>query len=122
VDAARIQQVFMNLVLNAIQAMNGGGELNVSIASHADAGRIQVQVTDTGTGIAKKNMDKVFDPFFTTKEQGKGTGLGLAVSYGIVHQHGGDIHVTSTVGKGTTVTVWLPMESSGQKQGDRYGD
>lgn len=120
VDAAQIQQVFMNLVLNAIQAMTGGGELNVRIAPHADAGGIQVQITDTGMGIAEKNMNKVFDPFFTTKEQGKGTGLGLAVSYGIVHQHGGDIHVTSTVGKGTTITVRLPFETDGPTQGDRH--
>ncbi len=110
VDAGQMQQVFMNVVLNAIQAMAGGGRLEAAVERRPDQGRLWIHVQDNGHGIAEKHMSRLFDPFFTTKEQGEGTGLGLAVSYGIVRQHGGDIVVTSTVGRGTTVSVWLPLD------------
>ena len=120
VDADQMQQVFMNLVLNAIQAMEGGGRLDIGIAHDPGRGGIWIHVADTGRGIAEKHMGRIFDPFFTTKEQGVGTGLGLAVSYGIVRKHGGDISVSSTVGKGTTVSVWLPLDPPESDQVDSH--
>jgi two-component system NtrC family sensor kinase len=103
-----LQQVFLNLFLNAIQAMPEGGVLAVRGRATAD-GAIEVEVTDTGIGIPEEHIGSVFDPFFTTKDVG-GTGLGLAVSYGIVEKHNGSISVRSTVGEGTTFTVRLPAQ------------
>jgi len=103
----RLQQVFINLLLNALDAMPGGGQLRVS-ASH-EGGVICVQVGDNGCGIAETAGRRVFEPFFTTKEPGHGTGLGLSVSYGIVREHGGDIDFDSEPGRGTTFTVKLPV-------------
>jgi len=104
-----LQQVFLNLFLNAIQAMPGGGTLRVT-ATEDDERFVRVDVSDTGKGIAAEDLDKVFDPFFTTKEVGQGTGLGLTVSYGIIEKHRGRITVTSEVGKGTTFSVFLPRQ------------
>jgi two-component system, NtrC family, sensor kinase len=104
-----IQQVFLNLILNAIQAMPKGGQLMVTGA--VTQGFLRVDFQDTGTGILEEDLPKVFDPFFTTKEPGVGTGLGLAVSYGIVEAHRGKITVVSEVGKGTTFSVYLPLKS-----------
>jgi two-component system NtrC family sensor kinase len=104
-----IQQVFLNLMLNAIQAMPEGGQLTVR--GTVTQGFLRVDIRDTGTGIAEENLAKVFDPFFTTKEPGMGTGLGLAVSYGIVEAHRGKITVESKVGKGTTFSVYLPLKA-----------
>jgi signal transduction histidine kinase len=106
-NAHNLQQVFLNLFLNAIQAMPDGGSL--SIEGHAVNSSIKVQVADTGIGIPEGNLDKVFEPFFTTKDVGVGTGLGLSVSYGIVKRHRGTITVESAAGKGTTFSVTLPM-------------
>lgn len=106
-DSGQLQQVFVNLVVNAIQAMSEGGTLTVR-SSLADDGRISVSVQDTGTGIAPENMEKLFTPFFSTKGV-KGVGLGLAVSYGIVERHGGSIEVKSKPGQGSTFTVFLPV-------------
>jgi signal transduction histidine kinase len=103
-----LQQVFLNLVVNAIQAMPQGGELTLR-ARRAGERDIEVQVADTGQGIPEENLSAIFDPFFTTKEVGKGTGLGLSVSYGVIKKHGGQIQVASRVGKGTTFTVVLPV-------------
>jgi two-component system NtrC family sensor kinase len=103
-----LQQVFLNLFLNAIQAMPSGGLLTVQ--GKTTEGRvIEVDVTDTGVGIAEENIGSVFDPFFTTKEVGAGCGLGLAVSYGIIEKHSGTITVRSKVGEGTTFVVRLPF-------------
>jgi signal transduction histidine kinase len=102
-----LQQVFLNLFLNSIQAMPDGGRLSVG-ASTAN-GFVRVDVADTGDGIAPENLDKLFDPFFTTKEVGEGTGLGLSVCYGIIERHQGRIAVDSEPGEGTTVSVFLPM-------------
>jgi signal transduction histidine kinase len=107
-DSQQIEQVLVNLVQNAIQAMPDGGTLRLNLSQVGQTVAIAVQ--DTGTGIKPENLGKIFDPFFTTKPAGEGTGLGLAVSYGIVANHGGKIDVESTVGKGTTFTVLLPVE------------
>jgi two-component system NtrC family sensor kinase len=107
-DARQLQQVFLNLVTNAIQAMSplGGGTLFVT--SRHDASRVLVEVGDTGPGIPDSARAHIFEPFFTTKGEGEGTGLGLSVSYGIVTAHGGTIDVVSTSSGGTTFRVSLP--------------
>lgn len=120
-DPARIQQVFMNLALNARDAMPDGGELHFELSHmHAEPGQslpfsdmaagewLVAKVTDTGTGISPDVLPHVFEPFFTTKPQGEGTGLGLSQVFGIVKQHGGFIDVGSRIGKGTTFTIYLP--------------
>jgi two-component system NtrC family sensor kinase len=109
VDKNQLQQVLLNLALNACEAMPNGGTLMVR--SSAAGGRVEVTVTDTGCGIKREHLDKIFEPFFTTKPVGKGTGLGLSVSYGIVQQHGGTLEVDSEPGKGTTFVVILPEVS-----------
>jgi len=103
-----LKQVFVNLFLNAIQAMPEGGSLAVVVSPDANKGFVSVQVADTGVGIPQDVMDRIFDPFYTTKPVGIGTGLGLSIVYGIVKKHGGYIEVQSEQGKGTTFTVFLP--------------
>jgi len=103
-----LQQVFLNLFLNAIQAMPEGGELRVE-ACVVDGEWVRVDVTDTGPGIPTEHLSQIFDPFFTTKDPGMGTGLGLSVSHGIIQEHGGRIEVTSDPGQGTTFSVYLPV-------------
>jgi PAS domain S-box-containing protein len=113
IDEGQISQVFLNIMLNALDAMPNGGKLSVVTAQVPDdQGResISISFADTGTGIPGVELQKIFDPFFTTKEVGKGTGLGLSLSYEIVKRFKGDIHVESEVGKGTTFTVVLPVE------------
>ena len=110
---ARINQVFMNLLSNAIDATPEGG--TVTVRTRAEGTKVRVEVIDTGTGIPDAVREKIFDPFFTTKPVGQGTGLGLSISYGIVHDHGGTIEVTSEVGRGTTFTVVLPLRSPSSK-------
>jgi two-component system, NtrC family, sensor kinase len=109
-DKNQLQQVFVNLSLNACEAMPSGGTLLVSTS--CQDGSVVVKVTDTGCGIKRAHLDQVFEPFFTTKPVGKGTGLGLSVSYGIVQQHGGSLEVQSEEGKGTTFTITLPISPS----------
>jgi len=104
-----LQQVFINLLTNAVHAMPAGGELSVQAAAENDR-KIIIAVRDTGCGIADEHLPYIFDPFFTTKEVGKGTGLGLSVSYGIIKKHGGRITVESAPGKGSTFTVVLPAK------------
>jgi two-component system NtrC family sensor kinase len=116
-DADQIQQVFLNLCTNALDAMPRGGTLRVS-AARVDRtppegdGRVlpyvSITIEDDGAGIAPENLDRVFDPFFTTKDVGRGTGLGLSISYGIVREHGGFFDVESAPGRGTRLTVYLP--------------
>lgn len=113
-DSRQLEQVFLNLILNAEHAMPGGGKLLIRIRATERPGRVLVSVLDTGTGIPREQLSKVFDPFFTTKEEGKGTGLGLSTSYGIVSSHGGEISLRSEVGKGTEVLVQLPLTQKGQ--------
>lgn len=106
-DAGQIEQVLINLIQNAIQAMPKGGTLRINL-SHAP-GALAVAVEDTGIGISPGNLARIFDPFFTTKKEGEGTGLGLSVSYGIISRHGGKVGVESKVGKGTTFTILMPV-------------
>ena len=108
-DKNQLQQVLVNLSLNACEAMPNGGTL--SISTLAQDGKVLVKLTDTGCGIKKEHLGRIFDPFFSTKPVGKGTGLGLSVSYGIIQQHGGSIEVESEEGKGSTFTVVLPAAS-----------
>lgn len=108
-DSAQIEQVTLALVINAIDAMPHGGNLWVSTRTVADGDQIELQVRDDGVGIPPEILPHIFDPFTTTKEVGKGVGLGLAVSKGIVERHGGHIEVTSELGVGTTFQVILPM-------------
>src|SRR5262249_20946759 len=103
----RLQQVFLNLFMNARDAMPSGGMVEVRTA--ANNGYVEVEVTDTGIGIADENLHRIFDPFFTTKSSGRGTGLGLSVSYGIIKEHLGKIEVRSTPGKGTSFRLEFPV-------------
>jgi two-component system NtrC family sensor kinase len=109
----RLQQVFFNLVLNARDAMPSGGWL--AIASRVQGTDVIVEVRDTGEGISREHLKRIYDPFFTTKGLGRGTGLGLSVSYGIVREHGGTITVESSPGKGTTFEVCLPGQAISQQ-------
>ena len=106
-DSNQLQQVFLNIIINAYHAMPEGGQLTVKTLQVQE--QVHVTFTDTGIGIAQENLKRIFDPFFTTKEVGQGTGLGLSVSYGIVEQHGGTIEVQSQVDTGSTFTVRLPV-------------
>ena len=108
-DASQIQQVVLNLLLNAAEATQSRGERRVTVTTAAGEGTAWLAISDNGEGIQPENLARIFDPFFTTKSDGKGVGLGLAVSYGIIHAHGGDIEVKSRVGEGTTFTVFLPL-------------
>jgi signal transduction histidine kinase len=106
---SQLNQVFLNLINNAAQAIESGtGELTLTTRVE-DAQHVAVEIADNGKGIPPEIMSKIFDPFFTTKAVGKGTGLGLSISYKIIEQHGGKISVDSTVGKGTRFTVVLPL-------------
>jgi two-component system NtrC family sensor kinase len=109
IDADQIQQVFINIILNAIDAMPQGGKLTITTQYQPASNEIGVRFQDTGEGIAPDNLKKLFTPFFTTKEKGKGIGLGLAVCYGIIQRHNGHIEVTSELNKGTIFTVWLKV-------------
>ena len=109
IDRHMMEQVLMNLVLNAIQAMRNGGVLSIRTTVEDDQCLVRVQ--DSGCGISTAVLPRIFDPFFTTKNEGEGTGLGLSVSLGIVERHGGRIGVESEVGKGTTFTVSIPLST-----------
>lgn len=106
-DSRRIQQVLVNLIMNSVHAVGNKG--NIAINTRADDKHIFIEIDDDGPGIDKELLDKIFDPFFSTKEPGQGTGLGLSVSYGIVHEHDGEIRVQSNPGQGTLFTVILPI-------------
>jgi signal transduction histidine kinase len=108
-DRGKLQQVFLNLINNAFAAMDKGGKLMVDVKME-NPETIRASVSDSGTGIARENLDKIFEPFFSTKTKTGGTGLGLSITYGLVKELGGDIAVDSTVGVGTTFTVTLPLE------------
>jgi len=112
-DPSQMQQVFMNIIINAAEAMDGNGGLNLATRFDRVDRFIEAEFKDTGHGISEENMERIFDPFFTTKEVGHGTGLGLAISYGIVKEHNGTISVQSEVGKSTTFVVRLPVVTEG---------
>ena len=113
-NAGQLKQVFMNIIVNAAEAMHGNGTLTITTFRPPDGKTVFVEFADTGEGIPAENLTRIFDPFFTTKEVGKGTGLGLATSYGIVEDHGGKISVKSQVGEGTTFTIELPVHQGTQ--------
>ena len=109
VDKNQLSQVIINLVINAIDAMEGQGTLSFRTYRQKRAGKVFLEICDTGEGIAPENLQKIFDPFFTTKEHGKGTGLGLSTVYGIISEHGGRISVKETGEAGTTFLIELPL-------------
>lgn len=113
IDIVQLQQVFINIILNAAEAMDGQGDLTISTAQSEDNKLIEITFVDTGCGIPLENLDRIFEPFFTTKKVGQGTGLGLAICYGIVQRHGGTIEVKSENGKGTAFTVKIPVKKEG---------
>jgi CheY-like chemotaxis protein/anti-sigma regulatory factor (Ser/Thr protein kinase) len=112
--AAEIREVLTNLILNAVDALPTGGRITVT--TRAEAGRAIVSVSDSGTGMPEDVKRRVFEPFFTTKGV-KRTGLGLAVTYGTIRRHGGQVSIDSAAGKGTTVTFWLPAGEQGERAG-----
>ncbi len=107
-NSGQLKQVFMNIVINAAEAMHGTGSLTITTYPATDRNSILMEFTDTGEGIPEENLSRIFDPFFTTKDVGIGTGLGLATSYGIIEDHGGKILVKSKVGEGATFMIELP--------------
>ena len=111
IDASQIERVFINMIMNAAEAMEGNGELSLGTRFNPEKEFIEIVISDTGSGISKENLKKIFDPFFTTKDVGHGTGLGLAISYGVVRSHKGTISVHSEVGKGTSFVISLPLKT-----------
>jgi len=123
VNAGQLQQVLLNLIINARQAMPNGGQLTVSVSSNVEAGVAEISVRDSGAGIPPDTLRKIFDPYFTTKtadSQGQGgTGLGLAMAREVIEAHQGRIRVESAVGQGTTFTLKLPLlGSTGERRTD----
>lgn len=110
-DPRQLQQVFINIITNACQAMPNGGRLTLRTGQIGDT--VEIEISDTGEGIPPENLTRVFDPFFTTRKAGKGTGLGLSISYRIVERHGGHIDIKSETGKGTAFTIRLPAGEKG---------
>lgn len=108
-DAQRMQEVFINLIINAAQAIERQGQITITATADTAMEEVVIEINDTGQGIPEKNQAKIFDPFFTTKEEGQGTGLGLSVVYGIIQQHQGNITVQSTPGQGTSFFIHLPF-------------
>ena len=114
-DEKKIKQVFINLVMNAIYAIETRGRITIETRLDNEKRAALIHVQDTGNGIAESDMVRIFDPFFTTKPTGKGTGLGLSVSYGIIHTHGGEITVDSSPGQGSTFTIELPLPNDSKE-------
>ena len=110
-DRNRLQQCFLNLIFNAIEAMGPGGHLDITSTLDGDRQAAVVRIQDTGHGISQKHLTHIYDPFFTTKPMGEGTGMGLSIVYGVVKNHQGEIKVHSKVDKGTTFTVQLPLSA-----------
>jgi two-component system NtrC family sensor kinase len=113
----QLQQVFLNLFLNARDAMPRGGWL--SVATRVDGDRVVAEIADTGSGIPAEQLARIYDPFFTTKAIGRGTGLGLSITYGIVREHDGTINCDSAVGQGTRFTLALPLAAAGVRSATR---
>ena len=109
-NAGHVNQVFMNILTNAAQAVKGEGEVFIKVGGVPGKDLVEVSVRDTGPGIKTEIVEKIFDPFFTTKDVDRGTGLGLAISHGIVERHGGRIEVESRPGAGSTFTIVLPRD------------
>jgi signal transduction histidine kinase len=119
-DPRQIQQVLINLTTNGIQAMTGGGVLDIRAFECPDEPGVCIQVEDSGMGISKEDLPKVFDPFFSTKDVGQGTGLGLSVTHGIIKKHGGRINVESQPGKGTMFTAFLPCNPASVSRKEKF--
>lgn len=117
-DSDRLEQVFVNLLNNAADAMPEGGKVSVESAACQVEGRpcLVVSIADTGSGISEEHLKRIFDPFFSTKPKGQGTGLGLSVSYNIIRGHGGQIEVESRVDRGTVFRVRLPADGTRDKE------
>lgn len=111
IDPSQIERVFVNIIINAAEAMDGEGQLLITTRYEPSKEFVEISFMDTGGGIREEDIDRIFDPFFTTKDVGHGTGLGLAISYGIIKRHKGTILVESEIGKGTTFTIELPLHS-----------
>ena len=109
-DSSQLQQVFLNIINNAIDAIGKNGEIRIKTSYSSKNHEAKVEITDNGPGIPKEGIDKIFDPFYTTKEVGKGTGLGLSIVYSIIEKLGGRIMVASEIGLGTTFTIYLPIK------------
>jgi two-component system NtrC family sensor kinase len=120
-DIQQLYHLFMNIILNAAQAMEGKGILTIKSILISDKNQVNIDISDTGPGISEKHLPQIFEPFFTTKEEGKGTGLGLSLAYRIVENHGGHIRAESETGKGTTFLITLPVGTK-ENQGDASGD
>jgi signal transduction histidine kinase len=109
----KLNQVYMNIINNAIQAIDGEGEIRIETTiANGSTDNIMVKISDTGTGMSEEVVKKIFDPFFTTKDIGEGTGLGLSISHGIIENHNGKINVYSKPGNGTTFEIVLPVKSA----------
>jgi len=115
-DIQQLNHVFMNIILNAAEAMEGEGQLRVRTLQSEDGSDFIIQISDTGPGIPENVLPHIFEPFFTTKEEGKGTGLGLSLVYGIIENHDGRIQVWSELGKGATFSIYLPLKHSLEKE------
>jgi two-component system NtrC family sensor kinase len=120
IDPSQIERVFINIIVNAADAMDGKGKLNLATRFDPVDNCIEVEFADTGHGIATENLEKIFDPFFTTKDTGHGVGLGLAISFGIIKEHNGTISVESEIGKGTTFSVRLPVTTEEESTKDDH--
>jgi signal transduction histidine kinase len=119
-DIQKLNHLFMNIILNAAQAMKGNGKLIFKTDLCPKKDGILIKISDTGPGIPKNILPQIFDPFFTTKEEGMGTGLGLSIVYGIVEDHGGEITAESKPGEGTTFMIKLPLANK-DHQGGKSG-
>lgn len=119
-DIQQLNHVFMNIILNAAEAMEGSGRLTIQTLPSKDGEFALIRISDTGPGILPETKRQIFDPFFTTKEQGKGTGLGLSMVYGIVEEHKGKVHVKSNPGEGATFTIELPLKRLPEESSDGH--
>jgi two-component system NtrC family sensor kinase len=119
-DKDQIQQAFLAILVNAVEAMPGGGTLTLKTSSDTDKKKVKIQIQDTGSGISPADLPHIFEPFFTTKKEGKGVGLGLSVCYGIIERHDGKIDVNSVVGRGSTFTIELPLHPTESKKNEVF--
>ena len=110
IDPSQIERVFMNIIINAAEAMETIGHLQLKTSYETNDEFVEIRISDSGPGIPEEDFRRIFDPFYTTKDVGHGTGLGLAISYGIIKEHNGNIIVESKLGKGTTFILNLPVK------------
>jgi signal transduction histidine kinase len=113
-DPHQLEQALLAVEINSVEAMPDGGVLTISVTPEEQSAMIRIDISDTGVGIRNEDLPHVFEPFFTTKHDGKGTGLGLAVVYGIVKRHGGTVEIRSQITTGTTLSIRLPRQPANQ--------